>query len=269
VGRNKKHQFYNFKQYNSCFIDSWRDRSLCKVQYGSPFSYNSLPQADGSNPINTKLDALGFTNKETYFVAGQNHEFYGTTNGTWNNGTDGNSYLAIITNKITQFLWKQHKPIVDYNWAANSLSVTFSDTSYGSLAWWWNFGDGTFSYDPNPTHVYATAGSYNVKLYIENDIKSWDEITKSVAVTNLGINENSSNNFSVIPNPTNGEIQFNCNKSFTNIKYEIYDVLGKLIGKQKTIKTGETYSISSLTNGLYFLKISTENGNQTIKVLKQ
>ncbi len=152
---------------------------------GSPFGYSSLPTTDGSNPINNKLDALALTNKETYFVTGEGHEFYGTTNGTWSNGTGGNAFLPIIVNKATQFLWKQHKPLANYNWIQNLLSVSFTNTSVGSLAYWWDFGDGTFSNNENPTHVYAAMGNYQVKLYIENDIKSWDEITKPVSLSVL------------------------------------------------------------------------------------
>jgi acetyl esterase/lipase len=236
---------------------------------GSPFNYTSLPQADGSNPINAKLDALGFTNKETYFEPGQVHEFYGTTNGTWNNGTGGNSYLPIITDRITQFLWKQHKPLVDYDWTANSLSVAFTDTSTGSLAWWWDFGDGTFSNEQNPTHLYATTGNYQVKLYIENDIKSWDEITKSVTVVTLSSSENSINSFSITPNPTKGDLQINWDTKYTTVAYQVYDVLGKLMDEKQIVNNGETISLTSLTNGVYFLKIATESSNQTIKIVKQ
>lgn len=154
---------------------------------GSPFGYSSLPTTDGSNLINNKLDALGLTNKETYFVTGQGHEFYGTSNGTWSSGTGGNAYLPIIVNKSAQFLWNQHKPLADYNWTQNLLAVSFTNASIGGIAWWWDFGDGTFSNDQNPTHVYAAIGNYQVKLYIENDIKSWNEITKSVSLAVLPV----------------------------------------------------------------------------------
>jgi acetyl esterase/lipase len=198
---------------------------------GSPFGYSSLPTADGSNPINNKLDALGFTNKETYFVTGQAHEFYGTTNGTWSNGTGGNTYLPIIVNKATQFLWRQHKPLADYNWTQNLLSVSFTNTSIGSLAWWWDFGDGTFSNDENPTHVYAAIGNYQVKLFIENDIKSWDEISKPVSLSVLPLrlldfNATLYQNKSLLKWITTDEI----NTSKFDIEHSINSIVWKTIG---------------------------------------
>jgi PKD repeat protein len=45
------------------------------------------------------------------------------------------------------------------------LSVRFTDTSTGQIsAWAWNFGDGTTSTAQNPTHSYASAGTYSVTL---------------------------------------------------------------------------------------------------------
>ena len=236
---------------------------------GSPFNFSSFPPADGSNPINTKLNSLGFTNHETYFVPGEPHEFYGTTNGTWSNGTGGNSYLPIITNRITQFLWKQHKPIADFTWTPNQLSVSYNDTSTNSQAWWWDFGDGTFSNDQNPTHNYSVAGSYQVKLYIENNIKSWDTITKTVVVPNLSIDQNSNNLFSVHPNPTFDKIEIKCNTNFQKLKCVITSILGEIVMEKELKNTIESISLSSLNSGIYFVKLSSENSEQVIKIIKQ
>jgi acetyl esterase/lipase len=236
---------------------------------GSPFGYPLLPQVDGSNPINTKLDVLGFTNKETYFVPGEGHEFYGTTNGTWDNGSGGNEYLPLITDRITQFLWKQHRPIVDYSWSATQLTVSFTDSSIGSVAWWWDFGDGTYSNEQNPTHSYANSGDYQVKLYVENNIKSWNEITKTLNVASLSTTDNRINDFYAVPNPTNGQIQINYLPKYSSIKCEVYDVVGNLVSEKQLHHNGDTISFSALSAGIYFIKITTENTIQTIKVIKQ
>ena len=236
---------------------------------GSPFGYSSMPVTDGSNPINTRLDVLGMINKETYFVPGQGHELYGTTNGTWTNGVGGNTYWPIVFNKIVQFLWKQHKPLADYSWTANSLSVNYSDTSTGSLAWWWDFGDGTYSNSQNPNHTYYTAGTYQAKLYVENNIKSWDEITKTVVVNVLSNSQQTLNNFSVVPNPTTNSIFVNWKSNFDLIQYQISDIAGKIISSSSLSNNANEIPMNNYSNGMYFLKLSTEDSNQIIKIIKQ
>ncbi|MBN1166773.1 MAG: PKD domain-containing protein [Methanospirillaceae archaeon] len=47
------------------------------------------------------------------------------------------------------------------------LSVSFTDRSAGSpLKWYWAFGDGSYSYDRNPTHTYSQAGTYTVIMSV-------------------------------------------------------------------------------------------------------
>jgi PKD repeat protein len=49
------------------------------------------------------------------------------------------------------------------------LVVTFTDTSSGvPTSWSWDFGDGSTSTVQNPTHTYATAGTYTVSLRAAN-----------------------------------------------------------------------------------------------------
>jgi PKD repeat protein len=46
--------------------------------------------------------------------------------------------------------------------------VVFTGNSTSTVAWQWNFGDGVGSTLQNPTHTYATAGTYSVTLIMTN-----------------------------------------------------------------------------------------------------
>ncbi len=66
-----------------------------------------------------------------------------------------------------------HTPVAQFS-AANTdggapLTVDFTDTSTNNpTSWAWDFGDGTTSTVQNPSHSYATAGSYAVSLTATN-----------------------------------------------------------------------------------------------------
>jgi PKD repeat protein len=73
-------------------------------------------------------------------------------------------------------------PVADFNAAANGLDVQFTDASTGQVdSWLWDFGDGSQSTDQNPTHTYASAGTYTVSLSVTNAAGSSDA-AKDIAV---------------------------------------------------------------------------------------
>ncbi len=62
-------------------------------------------------------------------------------------------------------------PTADFSASPTSgeapLAVTFSETSTGNVTdWSWDFGDGASSTAQNPSHTYASAGSYTVSLTV-------------------------------------------------------------------------------------------------------
>ena len=78
-------------------------------------------------------------------------------------------------------------PVANFSSNTNYLSVTFtnsstdSDGSIASSAW--EFGDGASSSASNPTHQYAAAGTYPVKLTVTDNSGATNAITQSITVS--------------------------------------------------------------------------------------
>ncbi|MDH3267255.1 MAG: FG-GAP-like repeat-containing protein [Ignavibacteria bacterium] len=64
-------------------------------------------------------------------------------------------------------------PSASFEYNATGLSVDFIDTSTdldGTIvSWYWEFDDGNFSTEQNPTHIYSEANTYWVELTVTDD----------------------------------------------------------------------------------------------------
>lgn len=82
-------------------------------------------------------------------------------------------------------------PTANFTFTTNALTANFTDTSTDSdgtvTAWAWNFGDGGSSTQKNPSHTYASAGTYNVTLTATDDDGATDPESKSVTVSDGGV----------------------------------------------------------------------------------
>jgi gliding motility-associated-like protein len=78
------------------------------------------------------------------------------------------------------------------------ICINFTNPT-GLTNWNWNFGDGVSSSDPNPTHCYTTAGSFNISLSYTTNIGCASTVTYSHVVNIYPVPKAL---FSASPNPT-------------------------------------------------------------------
>jgi len=82
------------------------------------------------------------------------------------------------------------KPTAIFSTDADTMSVLnttlkLQDISEGNIvSWYWDFGDGTYSYDPNPYHSYdAQLGIYQISLIATDDRGCSDTTSKNIWIS--------------------------------------------------------------------------------------
>lgn len=91
---------------------------------------------------------------------------------------------AIVLDSASIWNIGANEPVADADWTLlGGTSIQFSDNSVGAGSWAWDFGDGSFSIDPDPLHTFADADSYNVTLVITDVCGRTDTATLVVNLT--------------------------------------------------------------------------------------
>ncbi|MDA9093011.1 endonuclease [Polaribacter sp.] len=105
------------------------------------------------------------------------------------------------------------------------------------------------------------------------DINEWDSYAANTFdgigshSATLSVPENNLENFQVYPNPNNGNtLYFNTTKE---IQINVYSILGKLIKNETVTIEKKNIDISTLSNGIYLLKITSENKSITKKLIRR
>lgn len=100
---------------------------------------------------------------------------------------------------------------------------------------------------------------YNLPV-ITNDAE-----TTFATLSNAGFDHD--NSIKVYPNPTNAIININCNSIIESI--EIYDIQGRLLETDFANDNKVSLDISGKSNGVYFIKITSDKGSKVEKIVKE
>ena len=225
---------------------------------GSPFGNDAFPPTYGSGLVAEQIENLG-NDVHKYFVFGEGHEFYGTSNGNWTGSP--NNYWDTVFSKVENFTYNIHKPIAGFYLVQMENSVMFYDTSTFTTSWYWDFGDGTYSTEQNPTHIYGQSGEFEIIQFVSNSLNSWDTATALTYIT-VGIEELINTNLQIFPNPASKRVIF-YNNDNKNLCITLLNSSGQMIeylDLQKSEKL--TLLVSKYPKGIYFVYIW--NGKSTL-----
>lgn len=164
--------------------------------------------------------------------------------------------LHVIDNPNAGFTFTQNGTIIDF---------TNTSTLYDSL--WWDFGDTTAGVSTtNPTHDYGVLDTFTVTLVAYNECGATDTVVAQIITDDVGFNEEVLN-FKMYPNPANNQV--NITGLVEGATLELVNLLGQPVYRKQVSNNTEVISTENYPNGSYFIRLSTESGQLTKKLLIQ
>ena len=220
------------------------DSSINALEYSWVFDGADTESLQGKNP------AVNYSEAGTYDVELTVSNDFGTST------IEYEGLIVIEAFPSGSFTFDQTENIVDF-----TSDVENADS------YMWLFGDDTFTTDPNPQHIYAETGEYEVSLTITNDCGDVT-IIDTVSITTVGI-EDVIGSFEMYPNPANEIVYMNFNEGIADkdVSIVIYDLHGRVVASQSILNKNHQINTSSYLPGTYFVKIIADKYQQTEKLV--
>jgi hypothetical protein len=170
------------------------------------------------------------------------------------NTTSSNSWVAWYEIEVYA---NPYKPTI----TQDGLLLTSSSTTNNQ--WYLN---GSLIPDANSqSFTVTTPGSYQVGFLYGKDCESLSEIVNFSDITN-SLNPDAEKGVSIYPNPAKNNIII---EGVTIAKIELFNIQGQVMKQVNEIKTKNSVDISNLTNGVYSVRITTNDGFIVKKLLKE
>jgi hypothetical protein len=250
-----------------------------------------------TNPDNVTITAKGFQWKAT------NGGTYTSVTGT---GT-GNTFTANLTN-LTPNTSYTYKAFITFNGTTvegsemtfttqpedvepcetptnlhastcDAHSITIGWNANGNATSWnirYRVDNGSWSSATSNTNSYVISGLVAETLYeIEvqancgnGNLSDWSEPIH-ISTTYDGVDSWLDNSVSLYPNPAKEYVDIRVDGDLNVTMMEVYDVYGKLINTVNVIDNPTRINVSSLADGMYFVRVTTEKGAVTKTFVKK
>jgi PKD repeat protein len=165
-------------------------------------------------------------------------------------------------------------PVASFGNSINNLTVSFTNTSTGNnLTYLWDFGDSNTDTVQNPTHTYASAGTYTITLTV-SDGTCTHTITQTLNVGNVGIEQLSDGSaIHLYPNPARELVTIQFTSPDRSMEMRILNSTGQLVSsKLLSPVNGHLYQhkfdMKNLAEGFYYIQLLSKTENVLMKLVK-
>lgn len=136
--------------------------------------------------------------------------------------------------------------------------VDFTCNVVNATEYQWDFGDGTTSFEQNPTHQYAMSGTYNVRLVVVACERA-DTAEQTITVTPVGVNNGQSKQYHLYPNPAT-DIVYIPTMADEPALYKVVSIGANVVMEGMIQHPQQPLRVSQLPKGIYAIEIQTVNG---------
>ncbi len=221
---------------------------------------SKVPQQVIINSYNEYAEETAVARTNTANVTG-NSEKWGSADMYWNSTVN---YVAQYKNKRNCVL-PTVEFSVDKTQSDGPSDFVFTNKTSNGINYQWDFGDGTYSIEANPTHRYETSGVYTVTLRATGTgATAVNTKTNYITVgTTTGVDE--------LENADNANLYFDgdilrIEGLQTVEKISVYDVQARLIGEY--LPVNNLVRINNLSSGIYVVVVYSGNNSFVKKVVK-
>lgn len=208
-----------------------------------------------------------FPGGEPAFSEEQNPVVHYLKSGTYAVELITSNFLGSDTLRQEQYLQLVEKPAADFSFIIENQQVTCLLVGEVQRVheYFWDFGDGMTSVQPEPVHFYETAGNYEITLIVRNECGA-DTLRKMVQIGTTSTQEAAwLQAFHLYPNPNDGHFYLKLQGDpQPYLHWRILNALGQVLQVQ-TIdfyngNWQQYFDFQYFASGVYWLELQSNTG---------
>lgn len=159
-------------------------------------------------------------------------------------------------------------PNADFTFTMNDMAVSYSANSDAAFSYLWDFGDGSQETGSNITHVYASSGSYEVRLIVSDSCGNSDTLIQVVNLFVANAQNDEALAWRIFPNPSTRDIMLQAEKP-SNFRIEVYGPDGKRVKEFNEFGKLIRLDFGPLAPGIYQIHCHSATDSRVFRIVRE